>query len=716
MPRRRLPARVPGPRYTDPDCAHDGFRGDCEGVRIFRVEAGVRFSDLVRRMARSISRPFNLLMSRNARSDDSRGTSAQDRRMTLRQKTLLMVGGTLTVLIGILYVVSREVLLRGFGKLEEQLMQRDTQRGIDALQNELADLHDKAGDWANWDDAYAYIEDESPAFVASNLQDTTFIDLRLNLLMLIKTSGRVVYGKAIDHDQKVEVPIPAALATGFSSGFLSLPSAAGLKDVSGIVMLPEGPLLLTARPIRTSAGDSPSRGLVVMGRYLNEKTLQHLSDLTHLTLTTWRLDEAELPTEAREAAATLSKDGAICVHPRDADSIVGHTLLRDLGGVPVLALQVETTRDVYREGQLSARSLMLAALIVGLVLGALTLGLIEWFVLARVARLSTDVTRIGSGGDLSTRVSLPGTDELAQLAGAINALLEAIEQGDMTLREGQRALTALMSNLPGMAYRCRNDADWSMEFASEGCKELTGYEPADLIEGRTVSYNQLIHPADDERISNEVQGALRARQPFRLTYRITTATGQEKWVWEQGRGILSARGDLVGYEGFISDITDRKLAEERLQLTQFSIDWASGSVYWIDAGGRLVYVNEAACRKLGYTREELLRLTIADIDPDFPSESWPQHWQHLKELGALQFESRHRGKDGRVFPVEVSANYQEFAGKAYNFAFTRDITERKRADETLRTHAAALRGCELRVGCPKATAPRPTTGTGGGQL
>ena len=136
-------------------------------------------------------------------------------------------------------------------------------------------------------------------------------------------------------------------------------------------------------------------------------------------------------------------------------------------------------------------------------------------------------------------------------------------------------------------------------------------------------------------------------------------------------------------QGTLFDITERKRAEEELRLTQFSLEHASDAVHWVNAQGFLVYVNEAACRSLGRSREELLSLSVAEIDPLVLKEGWPAIWEKIRARGSVTFETEHLTKDGRVFPVEVTANYLEFNGKEYSFAFARDITERKRAEDEL---------------------------------
>lgn len=131
--------------------------------------------------------------------------------------------------------------------------------------------------------------------------------------------------------------------------------------------------------------------------------------------------------------------------------------------------------------------------------------------------------------------------------------------------EVNRFLSTLLKNVPGMAYRCRNDTDWTMEYVSEGVAPLTGYSAADFVEKHRITWAQLIEPDDRDRVWAEVQAALDRRGPFRLEYRIRTRADQPRWVWEQGRGVYDPEGELVALEGFVTDITARKRAEAQLR-------------------------------------------------------------------------------------------------------------------------------------------------------
>jgi PAS domain S-box-containing protein len=148
--------------------------------------------------------------------------------------------------------------------------------------------------------------------------------------------------------------------------------------------------------------------------------------------------------------------------------------------------------------------------------------------------------------------------------------------------------------------------------------------------------------------------------------------------------VRNESGNFYRIVGIAHDITDLKRTEAELRFTDFSINHSAEAIYWIGRDARILKVNEAACRLLGYTREEMLSLSITDIDPNFPRERWPENWEMSRKERSYTIKSSHRRKDGSVFPVEISVNFFEYEGKEYHFSCVRDMTARQRTEEKSR--------------------------------
>ena len=288
------------------------------------------------------------------------------------------------------------------------------------------------------------------------------------------------------------------------------------------------------------------------------------------------------------------------------------------------------------------------------------------------------------------------------------------KQADEQLRESERRLTTLMSNLPGLAYRCRNDRNWTMDFVSEGCYDLSGYTAVDLIENRAIAYGQLIHPDDQTIVWDSVQAALETQTSYDMVYRIITRIGIEKWVMERGRGVFSEDGELLALEGFISDITQQKYTEQTFMvahaeseiraherteelfhlneaLNQYAINFeavvnsASDGISIASDTGVLVFANGKFADIVGYSLAELSHTTMKDIaHPD----EYPMLADRLRRRIAGEslpetYETAIRKKDGRKVPIELTASKILWQGQMADLVIVRDITERKRSEELI---------------------------------
>jgi PAS domain S-box-containing protein len=212
--------------------------------------------------------------------------------------------------------------------------------------------------------------------------------------------------------------------------------------------------------------------------------------------------------------------------------------------------------------------------------------------------------------------------------------------------------------------------------------QMLGYSEQELLR---MTIADVTHPDDLEANASLRQRAKEGLlERFRLEKRYIHKNGEVIWADLSATIFRDEAGTYLYSIGQHQNITERKKAEEMLRLAQFSIDRAGDSVLWLGPDRRLVYVNETACRSLGYSRDELLSMTISDIDPDVPPEVWPRAWHRIRTKSPYTFETRHRSSSGDIIPVEVSVYHLVYGDKELACSFSRDITVRARSQEALR--------------------------------
>ena len=223
------------------------------------------------------------------------------------------------------------------------------------------------------------------------------------------------------------------------------------------------------------------------------------------------------------------------------------------------------------------------------------------------------------------------------------------------LRESRRQHAALLAHLPGMAYRCSNNRQWSMAFVSSGCFELTGYTPEELIGDKTAAFNDLIRPDCREPVWERWQQALASHKRFIGEYEITTKSGAVRWVLEKGEGIYDEHGQVVALEGFITDITERKLAEAERERLLWTIEQSSDAIIITDPDSTIRYVNPAFERITGYPSREAVGqktsfLSSGRQEPAYYEAMWTRLHQGLTWEGRME----NKRKDGTFYTEQAS--------------------------------------------------------------
>ncbi|KAF0151125.1 MAG: Signal transduction histidine kinase [Ignavibacteria bacterium] len=257
-----------------------------------------------------------------------------------------------------------------------------------------------------------------------------------------------------------------------------------------------------------------------------------------------------------------------------------------------------------------------------------------------------------------------------------------------SLHESQRQLNTLINNLPGLVYRFKAESIWSMSFVSEKSELITGYRPEQLINDKEISYYNLIHQEDREKIFEQVQKAIEERKPYQLVYRIKTAGGYDKWVWEQGSGIYNGTDDeLIALEGFIADVTERRGFEDQLNLQSNALEATANGIIITDKDGLVVWANSAFSKLTGYTLKEVLgKKTNFLRSGKHSSDYYTSLWLKISLGETWAGEIINQRKDGSLYTEEMTITpVKSSDGEISNYvAIKQDITERKHAEEALR--------------------------------
>jgi len=254
------------------------------------------------------------------------------------------------------------------------------------------------------------------------------------------------------------------------------------------------------------------------------------------------------------------------------------------------------------------------------------------------------------------------------------------------LESEERFSKAFNESAIGMAI-VATDGRWLQ--VNQALCEIVGYSKAEL---EASTFQAITHPddleADLRQLRQLLSGELRT---YQMEKRYFHKNGSIIWIVLNVSLVRNAEGTPQYVIAQIQDITERKRTEDKLRATQYAVDHAADQIFVVGPSGRFLDVNEAACRQLGYTKDELLTMSVMDIDPDYPREVWAQYWEEFRQAGQLRLETRHRRKSGEMYPVEVMANYHVHNGQELDYAIVRDITERKAAEVALRESEARYR-------------------------
>ncbi len=353
--------------------------------------------------------------------------------MSLRWKVLLFVLGVSVAFASTSYLVQRWIMLPGFEEVERSAARDDVTRCVQALERDAEFLSASANDYGAWDDTYRFIEDVNETFQTENLIPETFRNLKLNLLMFVRTDGTRVWGELRDEGADELIDAPELLAEIARPDHPLLARRDPDDKGYGVLLTALGPMLIGSAAITTSDRSGAVRGAVLMGRFVTEEGIAELAARTRVAVQLHRLDA--VPPQDRAALARLTDSEAIWTDATARDTLRSYTFVQDIFAQPALLLRADLPRSITQRGRSAAG--LAGVTSIG---GGFLLMLVMWIVLSRLivgplSTVTTHAVRVGSASDLRARLRMTRPDEIGVLAREFDRMVDRLAESRAQMLE-----------------------------------------------------------------------------------------------------------------------------------------------------------------------------------------------------------------------------------------------------------------------------------------
>jgi len=480
--------------------------------------------------------------------------------MKLRSKTLLFSSLIIIILVVVLLSISYLVFQSTYSGIETKYSYHVLNDEMSNFNNSLSAMNQTSQDWAQWDDAYTFVSGNNPNFVAKDLPPNTYSRLDINLIIFVNNNGKVMYGKAYDLKTKQFTSLPKNL-TNFTkdSPLLAHDNSTGL---SGVLNLPEGPMMITTQPIVTGHGQGPVEGTLIMGRYINPDYLTSLINIPNGTLSVSNYSSTNQSTDVSKILPTLSETNPSNILRLGPNSIAAYTLVNDIYGNPAIILKSQMPRTLYNTYINTVLSFTITIILLGIFFAGLIIYSLDKTVLNRLDKIMGEIRDIGKKGNLKRRITVNGNDELSDLALSINNTFHALQKSERNLEDSEKNYKSIFENT-GTAMLIA-DEDMTISLVNKTFENILKQNKED-IEGKQNWINMLV-PAEREKIENfhktHEKGDLLTIIP--KTYETqANVQGNTKDFFATFDFIPGTKKSLIS----LIDITDRKRAEGMLKTS-----------------------------------------------------------------------------------------------------------------------------------------------------
>ena len=601
--------------------------------------------------------------------------------MSIKDKSVIIVGSAFILLITILAVTARVIILPRFEELEKQELQHRISHVVNTLNDAIDHLSRTTADWASWDDTYTFIQNKNTSYMETNLVEGTFRELRLNFMMFADREGRIVHAQGFDHVKSMKIDAPAGLFELLSRNKRLTRHPDTKSRIKGIAGIPEGIILICSNPITTSDETGPIRGSLIMGRFLRPEEIEHLHSVSKVDLHIRPYDDfrrtSSIPIEKALHGEIVPVAGS------EGNIVSGYSVMRDIEGEPALVIRTDMERRIFRQGESSLRYYIVSLIVFGVLIISVMIVLLKKTVFSGLDQLFGSIRDIKSGRDFTKRISVTGDEDLVRLADMINELLDTIERSRESLIKEKEQFRLLVEEAPmGISLVDKQDR---YTYLNPKFIEMFGYT-LDDIPNRAAWYKKA-YP--DPRLRSKA-ARFSKNDPIRTESAIISTrimpirckNGSSKTVLFR-RAWMKSGDRLVICEDITEQLRVKEALEQSEERFKELTEHLPESVFETDEDGKLTFLNRTGFETFGYTEDDFKEgVTFYDLIGSQDRETVRESVESVMR-GDLSshIECTAVRKDGSAFSATTYYKAIRKEGKAEGIrGLLIDVTETKRLE------------------------------------
>ncbi|MFA6450143.1 MAG: PAS domain S-box protein [bacterium] len=600
--------------------------------------------------------------------------------MALTKKALIILTASLLIMTSSMFFIARFILFKHFTAYENRTVAKNVHRTVETLNQNLMALNTMLIDWSCWDDLYDYARDGNSRFEASNLQASSFVSGQFNVMALIDNAGHYTFRRSVNLDYGADMDVGADEWTKLLKAVLDLgkKEPAGAK---GLYRFDERPMLIAIHPVLTSDRKGPSPGILVIGRFFDNKTILQMSKSVAIPLHFWEPGEYGASGEDRLAEIAMSGKVKSFVRVLNNKTSAGYTRIDDMYGKELLFIGFNQPREISATARHSFVVLFITSVACGFVIIFLTLTLLTKYVLRPLRKIVGEIISVAKSDDPSRRLSIGSGAELGKLPESINRMLESLEKSRAALQISEERYREIINNNPIGFFRNLLGEDDAFLLVNPALARMFGYDsPEEMMQHKMKEMY-----ADPEEKHVFAQIIQREGRALSREMRFRRKDGTVFWGLASASIGFDESGIVSHIDGMIEDISARKQAEEALMRIQKAVESASDAIAIADPHGVHIYQNKAFTNLFEYSAEELSEpMAGAALYED--TKAGLKLFESGKRGESINSEIMMVSKSGRRFLVAIRGDVikDDKNNILGLFVIFSDITARKLSEEKLR--------------------------------